>query len=59
MPLKQGSSHRVVAYNIKELIAAGHPQNQAVAIALQMADKTKAKKKKTPRKLGSRNPRSY
>ena len=34
MPLKQGRSQRVVGSNIKTEMAAGKPQNQAVAIAL-------------------------
>lgn len=58
MPLKGGSSARTIAYNIKELMAAGHPQKQAIAIAMDKAGKTKAKKK-SPKRLGSRNPRSY
>ena len=59
MPLKKGSSARVVAANIRELMHAGHPQKQAIAIAMELAGKSKAKKPKQPRKLGSRNPRSY
>lgn len=41
MPLKKGSSKKVVSENIKEMVSAGHPQKQAVAAAL-----TNAKKKK-------------
>lgn len=41
MPLKKGSSNKVISENIRELIEAGHPQNQAVAIALRMAGKSK------------------
>lgn len=37
MPLKKGSSKSTISANIKELIAAGHPQRQAVAIALETA----------------------
>lgn len=37
MPLKRGSSKKVVAANIRELIASGRPQKQAVAIALKEA----------------------
>lgn len=41
MPLKTGSSDDVISHNIKELIAAGHPQDQAIAIALKEAGKSK------------------
>jgi hypothetical protein len=34
MPLKSGKSPKVVSSNIKTEIAAGKPQKQAVAIAL-------------------------
>lgn len=37
MPLKQGSSKEVIQSNIKELIAAGHKPDQAVAIAYSEA----------------------
>jgi hypothetical protein len=37
MPLKKGTSEKVKEYNIKEMIAAGHPQKQAVAAALETA----------------------
>ena len=39
MPLKPGKSKAVVSENIKEMVAAGHPQKQAVAAALHTADK--------------------
>jgi len=38
MPLKEGSSDKVVSENVKELIDSGKPQDQAVAIAI---DKSK------------------
>lgn len=37
MPLKKGSSRATVSKNIKTEIAAGRPQKQAVAIALNTA----------------------
>lgn len=40
MPLKPGSSKKVVSSNIKTEMAAGKPQKQAVAIALQKAGKS-------------------
>jgi len=42
MPLTPGKSTTVVSSNIKELIASGRPQKQAVAIALSEARKSGA-----------------
>lgn len=42
MPLLKGHSDDIVSTNIKELRAAGYPENQAVAIALKTAGKSKA-----------------
>jgi|ETNvirenome_6_85_1030632.scaffolds.fasta_scaffold03550_7 hypothetical protein len=44
MPLKEGSSASVIAYNIKKLIAEGYKRAQAVAIAYRKAGKIKGKK---------------
>jgi hypothetical protein len=41
MPLKQGASSETVAENIKEMVAKGRPQKQAVAAALTNAGKSK------------------
>jgi hypothetical protein len=46
MPLKQGYSKGSVSKNIKTEMKAGKPQKQAVAIALSVAEKAKAKRKK-------------
>lgn len=45
MPLKQGYSRKSVSQNIRTEMAAGKPQKQAVAIALNTARKAKAKSK--------------
>jgi len=37
MPLHKGSSKKVISKNIHEMVAAGHPQAQAVAAALHNA----------------------
>jgi hypothetical protein len=41
MPLKKGSSKKVIASNIRAERAAGKPQKQAVAIALRKAGKSR------------------
>ena len=45
MPLSKGSSKKSVSKNIKTEMAAGKPQKQAVAIALNVQRKAKNKGK--------------
>lgn len=46
MPLRRGSSRKVVSANIETEMAAGKPQKQAVAIALSKAGKSRKGKSK-------------
>jgi hypothetical protein len=46
MPLAKGCSKKTVSKNIREMVAAGHPQKQAVAAALRQQDECKKHKKK-------------
>jgi hypothetical protein len=45
MPLKPGKSNAIVSQNIREMMASGWPQKQAVAASLNKAGKSKKKKK--------------
>ena len=46
MPLKRGSSQKVISQNIAELIKSGRKKDQAVAISYDKARKSKKRGKK-------------
>jgi len=46
MPLKRGSSKKVIAANIRMEMHHGKPQKQAIAIAMSKAGKSKGGKKR-------------
>lgn len=49
MPLKKGYGKKTVSANIKTEMAAGKPQKQAVAIALDVARRAKDSRKRFKR----------
>jgi len=44
MPMLKGSSQKVISENIRREIHKGHPQKQAIAMALASAGKSKGSK---------------
>ncbi len=47
MPLARGSSKAVISNNIREMMASGHPQDQAVAASLNNARRSGGGPRKT------------
>lgn len=45
MPMKKGSSQKVISSNIRMEMHKGHPQKQAIAMALSMAGRSNMKSK--------------
>lgn len=43
MPLKKGSSKKVISQNIREMVKSGRPQKQAIAAAYRSAGKSRKK----------------
>jgi len=43
MPLRKGSSKKIIGANIRTEVKAGKPRKQAIAIALRVAGKKKKK----------------
>lgn len=44
MPLAKGKSKKTISKNVREMMASGYPQKQAVAASLTQARKSGAKK---------------
>jgi len=56
MPLKKGTSRKVIGKNIKEMEESGHPRKQAIAASLNEARKSGAKIPKKKKQKKSKDP---
>ena len=45
MPLKKGSSQKVISSNIREMVKSGHKRESAIAASMQKAGKSRPKGK--------------
>lgn len=54
MPLKRGHDDATVAANIREMVKAGHPKDQAVAAAMRMKRESEANKHRHGREMNTR-----
>ena len=45
MPLLKGNSRKITSQNIKEMMASGHPQDVAIAAAMNTAQRSQGLKK--------------
>lgn len=52
MPLKRGASDETRSENIREMIRAGHPRDQAAAAAYRQQRKSRGKKGRRGRRKG-------
>lgn len=52
MPTVKGYSRKAISTNIRKEIRAGRPQKQAVAIALSIARRARARRKAASRSAG-------
>lgn len=52
MPLKKGTSRATFSENVREMVRAGHPQNQAVAAAYRQQRQGRKRKKKRGARRG-------
>ena len=43
MPLKKGSSKKIVSENVSEMVKSGYPRDQAVAASMSKAGKGRSK----------------
>ena len=45
MPLKKGSSQKIISSNIREMVKSGHKREQAIAASMKKAGKSRPKNK--------------